>query len=184
MARYFTFVSFIEIFKFIYQYNFIFSTPLSNTAETAQASVEKLTIPPPTNIDTPASPKIEKLVTEISQLNLIEVSELSGLLKKRLNLPDAPVMPLGGFIGAAPKEEEAAPQKVKSLFTVKLMKFDEKQKVAIIKEIKNLMEGMNLVQAKKFVESAPTVVKTEITKDEAEKLKEALLKVGGTVEVE
>lgn len=26
------------------------------------------------------------------------------------------------------------------------MKFDEKQKVALIKEVKNLMEGMNLVQ--------------------------------------
>lgn len=96
-------------------------------------------------------------------------------------------MPIGGFVGAAaPKEEEeeAVPQKVKSLFTVKLMKFDEKQKVAIIKEIKNLMEGMNLVQAKKFVESSPTVVKAEVTKDEAEKLKEALMKVGGVVEVE
>lgn len=28
------------------------------------------------------------------------------------------------------------------------MKFDEKQKVALIKEVKNLMEGMNLVQVK------------------------------------
>jgi len=26
------------------------------------------------------------------------------------------------------------------------MKFDDKQKVALIKEVKNLMEGMNLVQ--------------------------------------
>lgn len=35
---------------------------------------------------------------------------------------------------------------VKTSFTVKLMKFDEKQKVALIKEVKNLLEGMNLVQ--------------------------------------
>lgn len=28
------------------------------------------------------------------------------------------------------------------------MKFDEKQKVALIKEVKNLLEGMNLVQVK------------------------------------
>lgn len=79
------------------------------------------------------------------------------------------------------------------------MKFDEKQKVALIKEVKNLLEGMNLVQvnindicilllylyhiifshqAKKFVESAPTVIKSDIGKDEAEKLKEAFTKVG------
>lgn len=69
-------------------------------------------------------------------------------------------------------------------FTVKLMKFDEKQKVALIKEVKSLLEGMNLVQAKKFVESAPTIVKSDIGKDEAEKLKEALTKAGAVVEVE
>ncbi|XP_030764467.1 39S ribosomal protein L12, mitochondrial [Sitophilus oryzae] len=156
------------------------------STETVSAPIENLTIPPPSGVDTPASPKIEKLVTEISQLNLIEVSELSTLLKKRLNLPDAPAFPVGGFIAAgAPKEEEEeeAPQKVKTVFTVKLLKFDEKQKVALIKEIKNLMEGMNLVQAKKFVESAPAIVKEEVPKEEADKLKEAIEKVGGTAEI-
>lgn len=67
---------------------------------------------------------------------------------------------------------------------MKLTKFDEKQKVPLIKEIKVLLEGMNLVQAKKFVESAPTVVKADISKDEAEKLKEALTKVGAVVEID
>lgn len=148
--------------------------------------MENLTPPPPSGVDRPLSPKIEQLVTQISQLNLLEVSELSGALKKRLNLPDAPVMPIGGFAAAAPaaEEEEVQAQKKKSAFTVKLTKFDEKQKVALIKEIKGLLEGMNLVQAKKFVESAPTVVKADISKDEAEKLKEAIEKVGGVVEIE
>ncbi|XP_046663314.1 54S ribosomal protein L12, mitochondrial [Homalodisca vitripennis] len=81
-------------------------------------------------------------------------------------------------------EEEAAPKAVKTDFTVKLMKFDEKQKVPLIKEVKNLIEGMNLVQAKKFVESAPAVVKADISKDEAEKLKEALVKVGAEIVIE
>lgn len=61
-----------------------------------------------------ASPKIEKLVTEITHLNLLEVSELSELLKKRLNLPDAPMTPVGGFAAPSAEEEEAAaPAKVK-----------------------------------------------------------------------
>lgn len=137
-------------------------------------------------MDRPPSAKIEKLATEISQLNLVEVSELSDLLKKRLNLPDAPAFAVAAGASAAPAadEEEAAPQKAKSSFTVKLLKFDEKQKVALIKEVKALLEGMNLVQAKKFVESAPAVVKADVGKDEAEKLKEALEKVGGIVEVD
>lgn len=64
------------------------------------------------------------------------------------------------------------------------MKFDDKQKVALIKEIKNLFEGMNLVQAKKFVESSPTVLKEDVSKDEAEKLKAALEKIGAAIEIE
>nr|XP_021184230.2 39S ribosomal protein L12, mitochondrial [Helicoverpa armigera] len=138
-------------------------------------------------VDKPVSPKIEKIVSEITTLNLLEVSELSQVLKKRLNLPDAPVMPMGGFAMAAPAaqdEEEATPKAVKTSFTVKLTKFDDKQKVALIKEVKSLLEGFNLVQAKKFVESVPTVVKADVSKDEAEKLKEALTKVGGIIEIE
>lgn len=64
------------------------------------------------------------------------------------------------------------------------MKFDDKQKVALIKEIKNHFDGMNLVQAKKFVESVPAIVKEDVSKEEAEKLKEILTKIGGVVEIE
>ncbi|KAL4709075.1 hypothetical protein ACJJTC_013488 [Scirpophaga incertulas] len=145
-----------------------------------------LTIPVPEGTENVVSPKIEKIVMDITKLNLLEVSELSQVLKKRLNLPDAPVMPFGGMAMAVPtaQEEEEAPKAVKTNFTVKMTKFDEKQKVALIKEIKGLLEGFNLVQAKKFVESAPTVVKADISKDEAEKLKEALSKVGAVIEIE
>ncbi|CAH0723141.1 unnamed protein product, partial [Brenthis ino] len=150
-------------------------------------AINPLTIPPPEGVDKPVSPKIEKIVSEITTLNLLEVSELSQVLKKRLNLPDAPVMPMGGFAMAAPaaqEEEDTTPKTVKTSFTVKMTKFDEKQKVALIKEVKSLLEGFNLVQAKKFVESVPTVVKADISKDEAEKLKEALSKVGAVIEID
>ncbi|XP_072383932.1 large ribosomal subunit protein bL12m [Diabrotica undecimpunctata] len=159
---------------------------LCQSVEVQTNPVEKIQIPPPSNVDQPVSPKIDKLATEISKLNLIEVSELSSVLKKRLNLPDAPVFPAGGFapVAAPVDEEDAAPKKEKSIFTVKLMKFEEKQKVALIKEIKVLVEGMNLVQAKKFVEGAPAVVKADVPKEEAEKLKAAIEKVGGVVELD
>lgn len=161
----------------------------SQTATTT--STQKLQVPPPEGVEKPLNPKLNKIVDEIATLNLLEVSELSGLLKKRLNLPDAPMMPAFGAMqmgGSTQKSEEdeeaAAPKKVQTAFKVKLMKFDEKQKVALIKEVKNLLEGMNLVQAKKFVESAPTIVKEDISKEEADKLKEALSKVGAQIEVE
>lgn len=65
-----------------------------------------------------------------------------------------------------------------------MTKYDDKQKVALIKEIKNIFEGMNLVQAKKFVESVPALVKEDLSKDEAEKLKETLTKIGAVIEIE
>lgn len=43
---------------------------------------------------------------------------------------------------------------------------------------------MNLVQAKKFVESVPALVKEDLTKEEAEKLKETLTKIGAVIEIE
>lgn len=84
----------------------------------------------------------------------------------------------------AEDEEEAAPAKVQTAFKVKMVKFDEKQKVALIKEIKGIFDGMNLVQAKKFVESVPTMVKEDLSKEEAEKLKESLTKIGAVIEIE
>ncbi|CAG5122847.1 unnamed protein product [Candidula unifasciata] len=131
-------------------------------------------------------PKIQKLVEDISHLTLLEVADLNELLKKTLNIRDAPIMAMAAA-AAAPKVEEeveVAPQREKVNFTVKLVNFQADKKVQLIKEVKNLLEGVNLVQAKKFVESLPQVVKADITKEEAEKLKESLVAVGAEVVVE
>ncbi|XP_068148838.1 large ribosomal subunit protein bL12 [Drosophila tropicalis] len=162
----------------------------SAAAATATAApAEKLVPPVPEGVAKPPNPKLDSIVNNIAALNLLEVAELSTLLKQKLNLPEtafAPQIAVGGPARAASAEdeEEAAPKKVQTSFTVKLVKFDEKQKVALIKEVKTLLEGMNLVQAKKFVESAPTIVKGDVPKDEAEKLKEALTKAGAVIEIE
>lgn len=166
------------------------SSAIFRNVQAAASSAEKLTIPVPEGSDKPVNPKLDSIVNQIAGLNILEVSELSSLLKKKLNLPDTAMMPMGGqFMAAAPvasgeDEEEQAPKIVKTAFKVKMTKYDEKQKVALIKEIKGIFEGMNLVQAKKFVESVPTVVKEDITKEEAEKLKESLTKIGAVIEIE
>lgn len=166
--------------------SFMKCATVNNLAAAPQTQGDKLTIPVPEGSDKPANPKLIKIVTDISQLNLLEVSELSSLLKKTLNLPDAPMMPAFAMAGPGPaaEEEDEAPKKVQSAFKVKLMKFDDKQKVPLIKEIKRLMDGMNLVQAKQFVESVPAIVREDLPKEEAEKLKDELTKVGAVVEIE
>lgn len=73
----------------------------------------------------------------------LKTFDVSLFTKSSLTYPENEVYPNGFFIF---QEEDEAPKAVKTDFTVKLMKYDEKQKVALIKEIKNLLEGMNLVQ--------------------------------------
>ncbi|CAG2059548.1 unnamed protein product, partial [Timema podura] len=70
-------------------------------------SLEALKIPQPEGEVKIFSPKIEKLVTDISQLNLLEVADLSDALKKRLNLPDTPVMTMGAFAPAGASQVSA-----------------------------------------------------------------------------
>ncbi|GFT66220.1 39S ribosomal protein L12, mitochondrial [Nephila pilipes] len=142
--------------------------------------------PTPDDCEKVYSPKIKSIVEDIKQLTLIEVSDLNECLKKTLKIKDAPMMmgvaPLTAQAAAA-QEEESEPAVTKSSFTVKLTGFDPAKKVAVIKEVKNFIEGMNLVQSKKFVESAPQILKTDIGKDEAENLKKALEAVGATCEI-
>eukprot|EP00088_Acartia_fossae_P070984 TRINITY_DN963_c0_g1_i11.p1 TRINITY_DN963_c0_g1~~TRINITY_DN963_c0_g1_i11.p1 ORF type:complete len:206 (-),score=70.42 TRINITY_DN963_c0_g1_i11:445-1008(-) len=148
---------------------------------------EAMPLPSP---DKTYPPKIVKIVDEISTLNLLEVADLNSLLKQRLNISDAPVMMAGGGMPAAapPKEEEeeeaAAPAAVQTNFAVKIKAFDAAKKVAVIKAVKGVMEGMNLVQAKKFVEGVPAILKEDLAKDEAEKMKETLVAAGAEIEIE
>lgn len=148
---------------------------------------EPMAVPPPDGVERPAHPKLLAIVNDIAKLNLLEVSELSALLKKTLNLPDAPMVSYaGGPVAAAPvedEEEEQKPKVVQSSFKVKLISFAEPKKIALIKELKLKLEDMNLVQAKKFIESAPAYVKEDISREEAEQLKEALEAQGAVIEI-
>ncbi|KAI6191821.1 hypothetical protein M3Y97_00269400 [Aphelenchoides bicaudatus] len=135
-------------------------------------------------------PHIAELVEQIAKLPLLEVADLNYALKKRLNIPDQPVFAAGAFAAAATpaanepaKEAEEDTTPKKTMFAVKLTKFDETKKIALIKEIRNAIQGLNLVQAKKFVETAPVEVKTDLGKNEADALKALLEKAGATCEL-
>ena len=66
---------------------------------------------------------------------------------------------------------------------MKLKGFDAKAKIKIIKQIKSSIDGINLVEAKKLVESAPCDIKKDIPKDEAEELKAVFEKLGAEMEI-
>ena len=57
-------------------------------------------------------------------------------------------MPMQSPVFVQAEEEEAEKKVEKMSYNVRLIKFDEKKKVALIKQIKALIEGMNLVQVR------------------------------------
>jgi large subunit ribosomal protein L7/L12 len=100
---------------------------------------------------------------------------------------------MGGFMAAGPaaaaapaavEEDEPAPVvQEKTLFNLKLQSFDAGAKPKVIKEVKSML-GLSLVDSKKFVESAPKMMKEGVPKEEAEKIVETLKALGAVVVME
>jgi len=74
-----------------------------------------------------------------------------------------------------------APAEEKTEFTVVLASTGEK-KIEVIKEVRALT-GLGLKEAKDLVEGAPKTIKEGVAKDEANKIKATLEKVGAKVEL-
>ena len=69
------------------------------------------------------------------------------------------------------------------MFTVKLQSFEAAAKPKIIKEVKSML-GLSLVDSKKFVESAPKVLKEGVPKEDAEKIVATMKALGAVVAME
>ncbi|KAG2158984.1 ribosomal protein L7/L12 C-terminal domain-containing protein [Suillus bovinus] len=139
--------------------------------------------PPP-----PSDPKIGRIVDDISGLTLLQAADLVTLLKSRLNIQEIamPAASAAAPVAAAPAEEAAVEEKPKekTIFNLKLQSFDAAAKPKIIREVKALIPNLTLIDAKKFVESVPQVLKENMPKEDADKLKEVLEKLGAVVVLE
>lgn len=92
----------------------------------------------------------------------------------------------GGAPGAAPAAEAAKPAAEeksvdKSHYDIKLEKFDEAQKIKLIKELRAIDPNLTIKAAKEAVEGAPSVIKKEVKKDDAQKIKAQLEALGATI---
>ena len=120
---------------------------------------------------------LAKLVDELSALTVLEAAELSKMLEEKWGVSAA----APAAAAAAGPALAAAPVEVQTEFTVTLTAFGDK-KINVIKEIRTIT-GLGLKEAKDLVEGAPKVVKENISKDEADKIKKVLEENGATVEV-
>uniref|UniRef100_A0A7S2JNT5 Ribosomal protein L7/L12 C-terminal domain-containing protein n=1 Tax=Haptolina brevifila TaxID=156173 RepID=A0A7S2JNT5_9EUKA len=143
----------------------------------------------PASSSSTLSPKIADLVDQICSLSLLEASELTDALKERLGISSAMMMPAGGGGGgggaaaAAAPAEAAAPAAEQTHFLVKLESFDAASKIKLIKEVR-AFTGLGLKEAKELVEKAPSDIKADVPKEEAESLKAKLEGLGGKIALE
>jgi large subunit ribosomal protein L7/L12 len=122
---------------------------------------------------------LEKIVDELSSLTVLEAAELAKLLESKWGVSAAAAVavaaaPAAGGAAAAPVEEQTE-------FTVVLAGIGDK-KIEVIKEVRAIT-ALGLKEAKDLVEAAPKPVKEGVSKEEAEKIKAALEKVGAKVEL-
>src|ERR1700704_1047914 len=118
---------------------------------------------------------LQKIVDDLSGLTVLEAAELAKLLEEKWGVSAAAAVAVAAAPAAAAAVEE------KTEFTVMLTSFGEK-KIEVIKEVR-AATGLGLKEAKDLVEAAPKAVKEGVTKDEAEKIKAALEKVGAKFEL-
>jgi large subunit ribosomal protein L7/L12 len=120
---------------------------------------------------------LSKLVDELSTLTVLEAAELAKMLEEKWGVSAAAAV----AVAAGPAAAAAAPVEEKTEFTVVLAAIGDK-KIEVIKEVRALT-GLGLKEAKDLVEGAPKPVKEGVNKDEADKIKATLEKVGAKVEL-
>jgi large subunit ribosomal protein L7/L12 len=124
------------------------------------------------------SSNLDKLVVDLSNLTVIEASQLSKMLEEAWGVSAAaPVQSVAVVAGATPAAEQ------KSSFDVELLPCeDSSKKVGIIKVIREIT-GLSLLESKTLVDSAPKHVKTGVSKDEADSIKTKLEAAGATIKI-
>ncbi|MDC7786906.1 50S ribosomal protein L7/L12 [Rhodoplanes sp. TEM] len=120
---------------------------------------------------------LQKIVDDLSSLTVLEAAELAKLLEEKWGVSAAAAV----AVAAGPAAAAAAPVEEKTEFNVILAAAGDK-KIEVIKEVRALT-GLGLKEAKDLVEGAPKPVKEGVNKDEAEKIKATLEKVGAKVEL-
>ncbi|MDO5732218.1 MAG: 50S ribosomal protein L7/L12 [Eubacteriales bacterium] len=123
-----------------------------------------------------ASEKVTKFIDEVKELTVLELNELVHALEEEFGV-SAAVMAgpaVGAGAGAAAAEEQTE-------FTVTL-KSPGASKINVIKVVRQIT-GLGLKEAKALVDEAPSKIKENVEKEEAEEIKKQLEEAGAEVEV-
>ncbi len=118
----------------------------------------------------------DQIIEAIASKSLMEIMELVKAMEDKFGVSAAAPVAMAAAPAAA-----AAPVEEQTEFNVHLTAIGA-NKVNVIKAVRAIT-SLGLKEAKDLVESAPTVVKEAVSKDDAAKFKKELEEAGATVEV-
>ena len=121
---------------------------------------------------------LEKIVEEISELSLLEASELVEMLEEKLGVSAAAPMAMAAMPMAAAAAE---PEEEQTEFDVILKEIGPK-KIEVIKAVRQLT-ALGLKESKDLVDGAPSAVLEAVAKEAAEDAKSKIEAAGAVVEV-
>jgi large subunit ribosomal protein L7/L12 len=124
---------------------------------------------------------LEQIIEDLSALTVVEAADLVKKLEAKWDVKAASgggMMMVAAGAGAGAGAPAAAE---KTEFTV-VLESAGGEKIKVIKEVRTLT-GLGLKEAKDLVDSAPKPLKEDVSKEEAEKIKETLEKVGAQVSI-
>ncbi|HYZ90941.1 MAG TPA: 50S ribosomal protein L7/L12 [Actinomycetota bacterium] len=124
--------------------------------------------------------KVDDVLTAIKELSVLEAAELAKMMQEEFGIEAAAPVAVAAA-GAPAGGDGAAAAEEKDEFDVILTAPGDK-KIQVIKEIRSFTT-LGLKEAKDVADSAPKPIKEKVTKDEAQKIKEAIEAAGGTVEI-
>lgn len=123
-----------------------------------------------------ATEKTTSILDAIKELTILELADLVKALEEEFGVSAAPVA-----VAAGPAADAGAAAAEKTEFDVILAAAGD-SKLNVIKAVREIT-GLGLKEAKELVESAPKAIKENVSKSEAEDIKNALTAAGATVEV-
>ncbi len=125
-------------------------------------------------VEVPA--KFQSLVESIEKMSVLDLAELVKILEEKFGVSAAApaMMMAAGSAAAAPVEE-------KTSFNVELTGVGE-NKINVIKAVRELT-SLGLKEAKDIVDSAPKMLKENVSKEEAEEIKKKIETAGGSAVV-
>ena len=124
------------------------------------------------------SEKVTKLLEEIKELTVLELSELVKALEEEFDVTAQATVAAAPAAAAGAADAGAAE---KSEFDV-VLKSAGASKINVIKVVKEVT-GLGLKDAKALVDGAPKAIKEGVAKDEAEELKSKLEEAGAEIEL-